>query len=183
MQYYLVIKKKRIIHAIGWMNLEKLILMKESGHNSPHVVQFSSVAQSCLTLVTPWTAACQSSLSISNSWSLLRFMSIGSVMPPNYLTLSHPLLLIQCFPTSGSFPMSQFFASRGQSIGASASASVLPMNIQDWFPLGLTSLIFVQPKWLSKVLSNTTVQKHQFLGAQLSLYSYSQICTWLLEKP
>ena len=73
----------------------------------------------------------------------------------------------QSFPASGSFPMSQFFASGGQRIGISVSASVLPMNIQDWFPLGLTGLISLLSKWLSRVFSNTTVQKHQFFGAQL----------------
>ena len=76
---------------------------------------------------------------------------------------------LQSFPASGSFPMSQFFASGGQSIGASASASVLPMNIQDWFPLGWTGWISLQSKGLSRVFSNTTVQKHQFFSAQLSL--------------
>ena len=76
---------------------------------------------------------------------------------------------LQSFQTSGSFPMSQFFTSGGQSTGVSASASVLPMNIQDLFPLGLTCLISLQSKGLSKVFSNTTVQKHQFLGTQLSL--------------
>ena len=75
----------------------------------------------------------------------------------------------QSFPASGSFPISQFFASRGQSIGASASASVLPMNIQDWFPLQWTDWISLQCKGLSRVFSNTTVQKHQFFGTQLSL--------------
>ena len=86
------------------------------------------------------------------------------------------------FPASGSFPMSQLFISGGQSIEISASASVLPMNIQDWFPLGLTGLISLQTKGLSRVLSNTTVQKHQFFGAQPSLWSNCHICTWLLEK-
>ena len=90
---------------------------------------------------------------------------------------------LQSFPASGSFLMSQFFASGGQSIGASASASVLPMNIQDLFPLGLTSLISLQSKGLSRVFSNTTVQKHQFFGTQLSLWSNSHIHIWLLEKP
>ena len=75
---------------------------------------------------------------------------------------------LQSFPAAGSFPMSWFFTSGDQSIGVSASASVLPMNIQDWFPLGLTGLISLQSKGLSRVFSNTTVQKHQFLGAQLS---------------
>ena len=76
---------------------------------------------------------------------------------------------LQSFPASGSFPMSQLFTSGGQNIGATASASVLPMNIQDWFPLGWTGLISLQSKGLSRVFSNTTVQKHQFFGAQLSL--------------
>ena len=89
---------------------------------------------------------------------------------------------LQTFPALGSFPMSQLFASGGQSIGVSASTSVLPMHIQDWFPLGLTGLIFVQSKGLSRVFSNTTVQRHQFFGTQLSLWSNSHIHTWLLEK-
>ena len=90
---------------------------------------------------------------------------------------------LQSFPEPGSFLMSQFFTSGGQSIGVSASASVLPVNIWDWFPLGWTGGISLQPKGLSRVYSNTTVQKHQFFGAQLSLYSNSHIHTWLLEKP
>ena len=89
----------------------------------------------------------------------------------------------QSFPVSTSFPMSQFFASSGQIIGASAAASVLLMNIQGWFPLGLTGLISLQSKGLSRIFSNTTVQKHQFFGAQPSLWSNSHICSWLLEKP
>ena len=88
---------------------------------------------------------------------------------------------LQSFPASRSFPMSQFFASGSQRIGVSAPASVVPMNIQDWFPLGLTSLIFLQSNGLSRVFSNTTA--HQFFGAQLSLQSNSHIHTWLLEKP
>ena len=88
---------------------------------------------------------------------------------------------LQSFPASGSFPMNQF-ASGGQSIGASVSTSVLPTNIQDWFPLGWTGWISLQFKGLSRVFSNTTVQKHQFFGAQPSLWSNSHIHTWLLEK-
>ena len=87
------------------------------------------------------------------------------------------------FPASGSFPMSWLFASGGQSTGASASASVLPMNIQDWFPLELTDFMSLQSKRLSRVFSNTTVQKHQFFSAQPSLWSNSSIRTWPLEKP
>ena len=90
---------------------------------------------------------------------------------------------LQSFLASGSLPMSQFFTSGGQSTGVSASASVLPMNIQDWFPLGWTDWISLQSKGLSSVFSNTTVQKHQFFGAQPSLSSNSHIHAWLLEKP
>ena len=90
---------------------------------------------------------------------------------------------LQSFLASGSFPMSQFFTSGGQNIGVSASTSVLPMNIQDWFSLGLTGLVSLQSKGLSRVFSNTTLQKHQFFGAKLSLWSSSHIHTWLLEKP
>ena len=89
----------------------------------------------------------------------------------------------QSFPASGSFQMSQLFAPGGQSIGVSASASVLPINIQNWSPLGWTGWISLQSKGLSRVFSSTTVQKHQFFGAQLSLQSCSHIHTWLLEKP
>ena len=115
----------------------------------------SSVAHSCMTLCHPMdcsmsAAACQSSLSNTNSQSLLTLMSIKSVMPSNHLMLCHPLLLLpSIFPASRSYPMSQFFASGGQNIGASTSASVLPMNIQDWFPLGVTGLI-LQSKGLSE---------------------------------
>ena len=90
---------------------------------------------------------------------------------------------LQSFPASGSFPMSQFFTLRGQSIGASASASFLPVNIQDWFPLGWTGWIFLKSKGLSRVFSNTTVQTHQFFSTQLSSQSNSHIHTWPLEKP
>ena len=90
---------------------------------------------------------------------------------------------LQSFPASGSFLMNRFFPSGSQSVGASTSASVLLMTIQDWFPLGLTGMISLQSKGLSRVFSNTTVQKHQFFGTQLSLWSNSHIHTWLLEKP
>ena len=90
---------------------------------------------------------------------------------------------LQSFPASRSFPMSQFFVPGGQSIGVSASTSVLPMNTQDWSPLGWTGWISLQSKGLWRVFSNTTVQKHQFFGAQLSSQSNSNIHTWLLEKP
>ena len=147
---------------------------------------FSSVQPfSCVRLfATPWTAAHQASLSITISRSLLKLMSIESVMPSNSLILCHPLLLcLQSFPASGSFPVNRLLASGSQSTGASASASVLPMNIHDWFPLGLTGLISLLLKGLSRVFSNTTVQKHQFFGTQPSLWSNSHVRAWLLEKP
>ena len=107
---------------------------------------------------TPWTAARQASLSFTVSQSLLKFMCIASMMPSNHLILCHPLLLLTpTCPPSGSFLMNQLFASGGQSIGASASASVLPMNIQSSFPLGLTGLISWLSKGLSRVFSSTTV--------------------------
>ena len=96
--------------------------------------------------------------------------------------LSSPSPPVESFPTSGYFPMSQFFTSGDQSIGDSASTSVLPMNIQDWFPLGLIGLISLQSKGLSKVFSSTTVQQHQFFSALPSLWSSSHIHTWLLER-
>ena len=155
-------------------------------------VQFSSVAQLCLTLCDPCTAACQTSLSITNSQSLLKLMSraCSNSCPSSWW--GHPTIsssvvpfssCLQSFPTSGSFPVSRFFASGGQSIRVSASASVLPMNIQDRFPLGCTGWISLQSKGLSRVSSNITVQKHQFFSAQLSIYSNSHIHTWQLEKP
>ena len=103
-----------------------------------------------------------------HSWSLPKLMSIESVMPSNHLILCRPLLLLpQSFPTS--FQMSQLFASGGQRIGVSASTSVLPVNTQDQSPLGWTGWISLQSKGLSRAFSNTTVQKYQFIGTQLSL--------------
>ena len=90
---------------------------------------------------------------------------------------------LQSFPASGSFPMSQFVTSGGQIIGVSASASVLPMNIQDWFPLGWTGWTSLHSKRLSRIFSNTAVQEHHFFCTQLFLWSNSHIHTWLLEKP
>ena len=104
--------------------------------------------------VTPWTAAGQASLSFTISLSLLRLMSIDSGMPSNHLIFL--CLCLKSFPASGSFLMSGLFASGGQSIGASASASVLPKNIQGWFPLGLNSLILLLSKGLSRIFSGTT---------------------------
>ena len=119
---------------------------------------------------TPWTAACQAPLSFTISWSLLKLMSIESVMPSSHLILCCPLLLLpSVFPSIRSFSMSWLFASGGQSNGVSASVSVLSMNIQDRPPLEWTSWISLQFKAFSRVFSNTTVQKHQFYGSPLSL--------------
>ena len=121
--------------------------------------------QSIQLLATPWTASRQASLSFTTSQSLLKLISIKSVMPSNHLALCCPLLLLSSiFPSIRVFSNELFFASGGQSIGASASASVLPMNIQDSSPLGLTGFIPLQSKGLSRVFSNTTVRKCQFFG-------------------
>ena len=145
------------------------------------VVQLLSNVQ---LFVTPWTVARQASLSFTISWSLLKLMSIESVMPSNHLILCRPFSSCrQFFPASGSFPVSQLFTSGSQSTGASASASVLAVNSQGWFPLGLTCLIHLQSKGLSRVFSSPTAWKHQFFSAQPSLWSNSHIHIWLLEKP
>ena len=110
-------------------------------------------------------------------------MSVESVIQPNHLILCHPLFhLPSVYPESGSFPKSRLFPSGAQSIVAPASASVLPMNIQRWFPLGFTGLVCLQSKRLSRVFSNITVQKHQFSCIQPSPWANSHIRTWLLEK-
>ena len=134
--------------------------------------------------VTPWIAARQASLSITNSQSLLKPVFIESVLPFSHLILCSPLLLLpQSLPASGSFPIGQLFTWGGQSIGVSTSASVLPVNTQDWSPLGWTGWISLQSKGLSRDFSNTTFQKHQFFGTQLSSQSNSHIHIWPLEKP
>ena len=150
-------------------------------------IQFSSLQSlSCVPLfATPWTSANQASLSFI-SWSLLKLMSFESVMPSNHFILSSVIPFSSClqsFLASRSLLMSWLFISGNQSIRVSASASVLLMNSQDWFPLGLTGLISLLSKGLSRVFSNTTVQEHQFFGTQSSLWSSSHIVTWLLEKP
>ena len=142
-------------------------------------VQFLSVAQSCPTL---WdTMDCSTpGFSVHRQFPELAQECLSSQWcHPAISSSVIPSSCLQSFPASGSFPVSQFFTSGGQSIGASVSASVLPVNIQDWFPLGLTDWISLQ---LSRIFSNTTVQKHQFFSAQLSLWSSSHIHTWLLGK-
>ena len=133
---------------------------------------------------TPWIAAHQASLSITNSRSSPKLMSIESVMPSSHLILVVPFSSYpQSLPASDSFPMSQLFAWGGQNTGVSALASFFPMKSQGWSPLEWTGWISLQSKGLSRVFSNTAVQKHQFFGAQLSSQSNSHIHTWPLEKP
>ena len=161
-----------------WMDKEEVV----------HIYNgiFSSVQSlSCVRFfATPWIAAHQAALSIMNSQSLLKLMSIESVMPSSISTSVVPFSSCpKSLPASLSFPMSQLFTWGGQSIGVSGSASVLPMNTQDWSPLGWTGWISLQSKGLSTVFPNTTVQKHQFFRAQLSSQSNSHIHTWPLEKP
>ena len=150
----------------------------------PILAQFSSVTQSCPTLSTLWLAAHQAFLSSltprvhSNSCALSPWChpAISSSVIP---FASYP----QSLPASETFPMSQLFAWSGQSIGVSALASVLPKNTQDWSPLEWTGWISLQSKGLSRLSSNTTVQKHHFFCAQLSSQSNSHIHTWLWEIP
>ena len=151
-----------------------------------HIYQFSSVQSlsRVLLFATPWIVARQASLSITNSWSSLRLMSIESVMTSSHLILCRPFSSCpQSLPASESFPMSQLFTWGGQSTGVSASASFITKKSQGWSPSEWTSWISLQSKGLSRVFSNTTVQKHQFFGAQPSSQSNSHIHTWPLEKP
>ena len=143
--------------------------------------EFSSVTQSCPTLCD--------SMNLSTPGLPVHHQLPESTQthvhrgPSNHLIFWHPLLLLpSIFPSISVFPMSQLFASCGQSIGVSTSTSVLPKNTQDWSPLGWTGWISLQSKGLSRVFSNTTDQKHQFFGAQPSLWSNSYIRTWLLTK-
>ena len=152
------------------------------GHDSRELISCGgSVAKSCPTL---WDA-------MTPGFPVPRFLSefsqthvywVGDAIEPSYLLSPLFSSCLQSFPASGSFPTSRLFVS-GQSIGASASASVLPMSILGWFSLGLTSFISLKFKGFSRVFSSTTIQKHQFFGTHPSLWSNSHICTWLLEKP
>ena len=156
---------------------------------SVFTLQFSSVhlLSRVRLFATPWIAACQASLSITNSQSLSNSCPSSRWCHPAISSSVIPFSSCpQSLPPSGSFPMSQLFTWGGQSIESievSDSASVLPMNTQDWSPSGWTGWISFQSKVLSRVFSNTTVQKHQFFGAQLSSQSNSHIHTWPLEKP
>ena len=146
-------------------------------------VQFRLVAQSCLTLCDPMNCS-MPSLPIHHQ--PLEFTQTHVHRVSDTIQPSHPLSSLFCpqsLPAPVSFPMSQLFVWGGQSIEVSASASVLPMNTQGWFPLEWTGWISLQCKGLSRVFSNTTVQKHQFFSPQLSSQSNSHIHTWPQEKP
>ena len=150
------------------------------------VIQFSSVQllSRVQLFATPWIAACQASLSITNSRSSLNSRPLSQWC---HLAISSSVVLFsscrQSLPASESFPMSQLFTWGGQSTGVSALASFLPKNTQGWCPSEWTGWISLQSKGLSRVFSNTTVQKHQFFGAQPYSQSNSHIHTWPQEKP
>ena len=147
-------------------------------------VQFSSVAQRVRLFVTPWIAACQASLSITNSRSSPRLTSIESVMPSSHLILCLPLLLLPPIPPSiRVFSNESTLRMRWPKYWSFSLASFLPKKSQGWSPLEWTGWISLQSKGLSGVFSNTIVQKHQFFGAQPSSQSNSHIHTWPLEKP
>ena len=148
-------------------------------------LQFSQFSRSVVfNSLTPWIAARQASLSITISRSSLKLTSIELVMPSSHLILCCPLLLLPLIlPESESFPMSQLFAWGGQSTGVSALASFLPKNTQGWSPSEWIGWISLHSKRLSRVFSNTTVQKHLCFGAQPSSQSNSHIHTWPQEKP
>ena len=142
----------------------------------PAWVQFSSIQSlsHVLLFATPWTTARQASLSIINTQSPPKPMSIESVMPSNHLILCHPLLLLtSIFPSIRVFSNESALHIRWPSIGVSASTSVLPMNTQDWPALGWSGWISLQSKGLPRIFSNTTVQKHQFFCIQLSAFQLS----------
>ena len=165
------------------MKLEHIIQSEGSQKKTTYTVsvQFSSVLSRVQLLATPWTVPpCPSPIPGVHPNSC-------ASSPWCHLAISSSVVLFsscpQSFPASGSFQMSQLFTWGGQSIGVSASTSVLPMNTQDWSPLARTGRISLQSKGLSSVFSNITVQKHQFFSAQLSAQSNSHIHTWPLEKP
>ena len=149
-----------------------------------HSVQFSSVAQTFPLFLTPWIAVRQASLYITNSQSSLNSHPSSQWCHPAISSSVVPFSSCpQSLPASESFPMSQLFTWGGQSTGASASASFLPKKSQGWSPSEWTGWISLQSKGLSRVFSNTTVQKHQFFGAQPSSQSNSHIYTWPQDKP
>ena len=146
-------------------------------------VQFSSISQSCPTLCDPMDCSTPGFPIYHQLPELAQTHSSSQWCHPPISFSAILFFCLQSFPGSGSFSVSWLFASHGQSTGVSASTSVLPVNIQDWFPLGWSGFISLQSKGLSRVFSKTTVQKHQFFSTQLSPWSNSHIHTWLLEKP
>ena len=146
-------------------------------------VQFSSVAQSCPTLRPHESQHARPPCPSPTPGVYSNSCPLSQWCHPAISSSVVPFFCPQSLPASVSFPMSQLFAWGDQSIWVSASASVPPMNTQDWSPLGWTGWISLQSKGLSRVFSNTAVQKHQFFGTQLSSQSNSHIHTWLLEKP
>ena len=178
MRTYCITQGTLLLTALWWPKWEG------NPEKRGYVYQLSSVQSLSRVqlFATPWIAARQASLSITNSWSSLRLMSIESVMPSSHLILCLPFFSCpQSLPASESFPVSQLFAWDGQSIGVSASASFLPKKSQGWSS-EWTGWISLQSKGLSRVFSNTTVQKHQFFSAQPSSQSNSHIHTRPLEK-
>ena len=172
--------------VIDWGPFMKLYFCHPTtlSHLWSSVVCRCSVAHSCPTLCEPMDCSTPDLLVLHYLPEFAQLMSIDSVTPPNHLILCYPLLLLpSIFPNIKVFSMSRLLTSGGQNIGASASISLLPMNIQSRFPLGLTGLSSLLSKVLSCVFSSTTVQKHQFFSAQPSLWSNSDIHTWLLGKP
>ena len=168
------------------LSREKNNIRVNDMHSQARFSHFSSVAQSCPTLCNPmdWMKHARLPCPSPTPRACSKSCPLSQWCHPTISSSAVPFSsCVQSFPASGSFPMSQFFTLDGQSIGVWALASVLPMNTQDWFPLGWTGWTSLQSKGLSRVFSSTTVQKHQFFSAQLSLWSNSDIHSWLLEKP
>ena len=171
-------------------SLNCFLFLSQSEHFKMHVwsgsVQFSSITQSCPSLCDLMNCSMPGLLVHHHLLELAQTHVhwVGNAIKPSHPLLSPSLPAFNLSQQKGLILLvSQFFTSGGQSIGVSASASVLPMNIQDWFPSGRTGWISLQSRECWRVFSNTTVQKHQFFSAQLSLWSKSHIHTWLLEKP
>ena len=158
----------------------KLYIWCKAEYLTDQLSSISSVTQSCPTLCDPMN---RSTSGLPVYHQLLEFTHTHTYQVGDAIQPSHALSSPSPPPASESFPMSQLFTSGGQSIGVSASASILSMNTQDWSPLGWTDWISLQSKGLSGVFSNTTVQTHQFFGAQLSSQYNSHIHIWPLEKP
>ena len=166
------------------LDFAKYILIYPHHHQEHSLVQFSSVTQLCQLFAPHGLQHTRPPCPSPTSGLFLNSCPSSRWCHPTVSTSVIPFSsYLQSFPASVSFPVSQFFTSGGQSIGILASASVFPVNMQDWFPLQLTGSISLQSKGFSRVFSNTTLQKHQFFSTQLSLYSNSHIHTWRLEKP